>query len=164
MFSFPVLLNVSESSYAAMVACSAVRYADVHSSYGCWVGSTRAVLRQCLPLFLEFQMSECSEMLTCVIDKLIIVTQAKSAWPLWYKGGNKDALLETDGSAVAQVVSPRRPTAVVRIRARVKSCVIPFWQGNTGAGFLRVFRFLLTLIQFNNFSTLITIYYPGIVQ
>jgi hypothetical protein len=50
--------------------------------------------------------------------------------------------LSSRGCAIAQVVSRWLPTAV----ARVRSCGICDGQSDTGAGFLRVLRFPLTLI------------------
>jgi hypothetical protein len=49
------------------------------------------------------------------------------------------------GSAIAQAVSRRLPTADVRVRAQVRSCEISGGQSGTGAGFLRVLRFPLPI-------------------
>jgi hypothetical protein len=50
------------------------------------------------------------------------------------------------GRAIAQAVSRRLPTAVDRVRARVRSCGISGGQIGIGAGFLRVLRFLLLIL------------------
>jgi hypothetical protein len=50
------------------------------------------------------------------------------------------------GRAIAQAVSRRLPTAVIRVRSPVKSCGICGGQSGTGAGFLQVLRFLLPFL------------------
>jgi hypothetical protein len=49
------------------------------------------------------------------------------------------------GRAIAQAVSRWLPTAAVRVRTRVWSCVICSGQSGAGAGFLRVLRFPLPI-------------------
>jgi hypothetical protein len=49
------------------------------------------------------------------------------------------------GRAIAQAVSPWLPTAAARVRARVWSCGLCGGQSGTGAGFLQVLRFPLTI-------------------
>jgi hypothetical protein len=66
--------------------------------------------------------------------------------------------------AVAQAVSCRPPAAAARGRIRAKSCADRGGQSGTGAGFLRVPRFLLPLIHSTNCSTIITIYHPRLVR
>jgi hypothetical protein len=65
------------------------------------------------------------------------------------------------GRAVAHTGSHRLPTAGSRVRARVKSCNVCGGQSGTGAGFLRVLRFVLPLIHPTNCSTIITIITQG---
>jgi hypothetical protein len=48
--------------------------------------------------------------------------------------------------AKAQAVSRRLPTAAARVRSQVRSCGICVGQTGTGAGFLRVLRFPLTIL------------------
>jgi hypothetical protein len=50
-----------------------------------------------------------------------------------------------NGRALAQAVTRRLPTAVVRVRAHVRLCGICGGQNGTGAGFLRVLRFPLPI-------------------
>jgi hypothetical protein len=50
------------------------------------------------------------------------------------------------GRATAQAVSRRFPTVAARVRARVRSYGICGGQIRTGAGFLRVLRFPLTIV------------------
>jgi hypothetical protein len=50
-----------------------------------------------------------------------------------------------EGRAVAQAVSRWLPTAVVRVRVRA-ACWVCGGQGGTGAGFLRVLWFPLSII------------------
>jgi hypothetical protein len=68
------------------------------------------------------------------------------------------------GCAVAQVVIRRLLTAVARVRARVKSCRMCGGESGTGAGFLRVLCFPLSLIHSTNCSKIISIYHPALVQ
>jgi hypothetical protein len=49
------------------------------------------------------------------------------------------------GCAIAQAASRWLPTAVARVRARVRSCGICGGQNGTGAGFVRVLRFPLPI-------------------
>jgi hypothetical protein len=49
------------------------------------------------------------------------------------------------GCAIAQAVSRRLPTAVSRVRAQVRSCVICGGQNDPGEGFLLVLRFPLPI-------------------
>jgi hypothetical protein len=49
------------------------------------------------------------------------------------------------GRAIAQAVSRWFPTAVARVRARVRSCGICGGQNGTGAGFLREHQFSLPI-------------------
>jgi hypothetical protein len=65
------------------------------------------------------------------------------------------------GRAASQAVNLWLPAAAVRVRARVKSRGICGGHSSIGAGFLSVLRFPLPL---TNFSTIITIYHPGLVQ
>jgi hypothetical protein len=50
------------------------------------------------------------------------------------------------GRALAQAVSRRLPTAAARVRAQFRSCGICGGQNDTGAGFLRVLRFPLSVL------------------
>jgi hypothetical protein len=50
------------------------------------------------------------------------------------------------GRAMAQAVCRRLSTAAARVRAQVRSCGISGGQSGTGAGFLRVLRFLLPIL------------------
>jgi hypothetical protein len=50
------------------------------------------------------------------------------------------------GRAIAQAVSHWLPTVATRVRAQVSSCGICGAQSGTGAGFLRVLRFPLSII------------------
>jgi hypothetical protein len=47
---------------------------------------------------------------------------------------------------MAQAVSYRFPTAVGRVRSQVRSCGICGGQSSTGAGFLRLLRFPVTIL------------------
>jgi hypothetical protein len=66
------------------------------------------------------------------------------------------------GRVMAQAVSHRLLTAAARVRAQVRSCGICGGQSGTGAGFLRVLRFPLTILNSHSTdcSTLI-ICHPG---
>jgi hypothetical protein len=55
-------------------------------------------------------------------------------------------LLLCQGRAIAQAVSRRVPTAVVRFRSQVRSCGICGGQSGTAACFLRVLRFTLPIL------------------
>jgi hypothetical protein len=55
-------------------------------------------------------------------------------------------LRSSGGRTIAQVVSRWLPTAAARVRSQVRSCGIHGGQGGTGAGFLRVLRFPLTIL------------------
>jgi hypothetical protein len=55
-------------------------------------------------------------------------------------------LLVQGGRGIAQVVSGRLPTAAARVRVRVRPCGICGGKSGTGAGFLRVFRFPLSIL------------------
>jgi hypothetical protein len=68
------------------------------------------------------------------------------------------------GRTVAQAVSRRLPTAAVQVRSRGESCGTGGGQSGTGAGFLRLFRVPLPVINPTNCSTIITIYLPDLVQ
>jgi hypothetical protein len=50
------------------------------------------------------------------------------------------------GRAIAQTVIRRLPTAAARVRGQIISCGIFGGQSGTGAGFLRVLRFLLPIL------------------
>jgi hypothetical protein len=50
------------------------------------------------------------------------------------------------GRAIAQAVSRRLPTVAARVRAQIKSCGIRDGQSGTGAGFLQVLRFPLSIL------------------
>jgi hypothetical protein len=50
------------------------------------------------------------------------------------------------GRAIAQAVSRWLPTAAARVRSQVRSCGICGGQRGTGAGFLRVLQFPLTIL------------------
>jgi hypothetical protein len=50
------------------------------------------------------------------------------------------------GRAIAPAVSRRLPTAAARNRVQVRSCGICGGQSGTGAGFLRILRFLLPIL------------------
>jgi hypothetical protein len=50
------------------------------------------------------------------------------------------------GRAIAKAVSRRLPIASAQVRAQVRSCGICGGQSGTGAGFLRVLRFPLSII------------------
>jgi hypothetical protein len=50
------------------------------------------------------------------------------------------------GRAIAQGVSPRLPTALARVRSQVRSRGVYGRQSDTGAGFLRVLRFPLSIL------------------
>jgi hypothetical protein len=47
---------------------------------------------------------------------------------------------------IAQAVSRQLPTAAAHVRAQLKSCGICGGQSDTGAGFLRVLRFPLSIL------------------
>jgi hypothetical protein len=51
-----------------------------------------------------------------------------------------------NGRATAQAVNRRLPTAAARVRTQVRLCGICGGQSGTGAGFLRVLRFLLPIL------------------
>jgi hypothetical protein len=51
----------------------------------------------------------------------------------------------SNGRAIAQTVIRRLHTAAVRVRAHVRSCGICGGQSGTGAGFVRILRFPLTI-------------------
>jgi hypothetical protein len=67
---------------------------------------------------------------------------------MWYLGLKVSesccpCLCQCDGGrAIAQAVSRRLPTAAARVRDQVRLCGICGGQSGTGAGFLRVLRFL----------------------
>jgi hypothetical protein len=50
------------------------------------------------------------------------------------------------GHAIAQVVSRRLPTAAARVRALFRLCGISGGRSGTGAAFLRVLRFPLSIL------------------
>jgi hypothetical protein len=50
-----------------------------------------------------------------------------------------------DGHVIAQTVSRRLPTAVIRVRSQVRPCWICGGQSTTGAGFLRLLCFPLSI-------------------
>jgi hypothetical protein len=50
------------------------------------------------------------------------------------------------GRDIAQAVSHRLPTAVARVRAQVRSCRICGGQSGTGADFLQVLQFPLSIL------------------
>jgi hypothetical protein len=52
----------------------------------------------------------------------------------------------SDGRVLAQAVSRWLHTAAARVRAQVRHCGICGGQSGTGAGFLRVLRFPLSII------------------
>jgi hypothetical protein len=54
-------------------------------------------------------------------------------------------LLVSAGRAIANAVIRRLPTAVTRVRAQVRLCVICGGQSGTGGGFVRVLRFPLPI-------------------
>jgi hypothetical protein len=72
----------------------------------------------------------------------------QSRWPrgTLYPQKTKILMLRY-GRAIAQAVNRWFPTAAARVRARVRSCGICGGQSGTGAGFLRVPRFLLPSIS-----------------
>jgi hypothetical protein len=73
--------------------------------------------------------------------------------------------LSTVGSALAQAVIRRLPTAATRVRAQVGSCAICDGQSGAGAGFLRVLRFPLPiLIPPTAPHSSSPIYPPGLIQ
>jgi hypothetical protein len=65
------------------------------------------------------------------------------------------------GRDVAEAVSRRLPTAMVRVRTRLKSCEICGVESDTAAGFLRVLWLLLPFIHSSNCTTISTIYLQG---
>jgi hypothetical protein len=71
---------------------------------------------------------------------------------------------QDDGCVVAQAVSCRLPVVAAHSRALGKSCGICGGESGIGAGFLRVLRLPLPLIQYTNSCTIITIYHPGLLQ
>jgi hypothetical protein len=76
----------------------------------------------------------------------------------------KNSSLMSHNRSLAQVVSRRLPITAARLRAQIMSCGICDGMSGTEAGFLRVLRFPLPLIQSTNYSTFITIYHPGLLQ
>jgi hypothetical protein len=70
-------------------------------------------------------------------------------------------VMSTSGRAIAQAVSRRLLTAAARFRTRFRSCGLCGGQSGTGAGFLRVLRFLLP-IRIPPIAPLI-IYHSGLV-
>jgi hypothetical protein len=60
--------------------------------------------------------------------------------------GFNTACVKATGRAIAQAVSCRLTTAVIRVRAQVRSCGICGAQSDSGTGFLRVIRFLLPIL------------------
>jgi hypothetical protein len=57
------------------------------------------------------------------------------------------------GRAIAHAVSRRFPIAAARIRSQVRSCGICGGKCGIGAGFLRIFRFLLPNFHSTNHSS-----------
>jgi hypothetical protein len=51
------------------------------------------------------------------------------------------------GRAIAQAISRQFPNAAARVRSQVRSCGICSGQRGTGAGFLRLLRFLLRILM-----------------
>jgi hypothetical protein len=68
------------------------------------------------------------------------------------------------GGAIAKTISRCLPTAVARVRFRIRSCGIYGGQSGTRAGFLQLLRFPLLLVYFTDCCTLSIIYHPELVQ
>jgi hypothetical protein len=67
---------------------------------------------------------------------------------LYYEDTNRVELVVCVGCVVPQAVSRWLPTAAARVRVRT-ACGICGGQSGTGAGFLRVLRFPLSIIPRN---------------
>jgi hypothetical protein len=78
---------------------------------------------------------------------------------------NKDILMRM-GHAIAQVVSRRVLTAEAQARSQIRTCGICNGQSGSGTGFLRVFRFLLSILISPNIphSSIIWGWYNGSIS